>query len=65
MDKANLGILNNHFITVKPKLTFSTIKINLKFLKFKKINLKSNTILHKLKESLITENNFKDRIKSN
>ena len=65
MDKANLEILNNHFIIVKPKLIFSTIKINLKFLKFKKINLKSNTILHKLKESLITENNFKDRIKFN
>lgn len=65
MDKANLETLNNHFITVKLKLTSSIIKINLKFHRYKKINLKYNTILHKLRENLITENNFKDRTKFN
>ena len=65
MDKANLEILNNHFITVKLKLTSSTIKINLKFHKSKKINQKSSTIPHKHKENLIIENNFKDRTKFN
>ena len=65
MDKANLEILNNHFIIVKLKLTSLTIKLNLKFHRSRKINLKSNTILHKLKENLITENNFKDRTKFN
>lgn len=64
-NRANLETLNNHFITVKLKLIFSTIKINSKYPRYKKISLKYNTTPLKLKGNLIIGNNSKDRIRCN